>query len=53
MANLSPEFTHERAKKAARTRTSFEHHVEKIVERAPALSVDQVSKLRGVLAENS
>lgn len=40
-----PEFRHRRAKLAARTRTSLDHHIKKVVDAAPELTSDQRDRL--------
>lgn len=40
-----PAFRRERAAKAARTRTSIDHHIEKVVDAAPDLTASQRDKL--------
>jgi hypothetical protein len=42
-----------RARKAARTRTSVDHHIAKVVESARALTDEQVEQLRSLLPEPS
>ncbi|HZX05680.1 hypothetical protein [Kribbella sp.] len=44
-----PEFRQARALKAARARTSVEHHIEKLVEAAPALTPSQRDQLAALL----
>jgi hypothetical protein len=44
-----PQFRHERAVVAARKRTSLAHHVQKVIDKAPALSDDVVEELRQLL----
>jgi hypothetical protein len=45
-----PEFRRRRAAHAAKTRTSVDHYIEKVVEAAPTLTADQVERLRSLLA---
>lgn len=44
-----PEFRHRRAVHAAKTRTSVDHYIEKVIEAAPALTGEQVERLRSLL----
>ncbi|MFD8392536.1 hypothetical protein ACFV2N_25905 [Streptomyces sp. NPDC059680] len=46
---LDPEFTRERARKARAAQLSVEHYVQKIVDRAPELTDEQMEKLRALL----
>jgi hypothetical protein len=39
----------ERARRAAQARESLDRHVAKVVEQAPALTAEQVERLRGLL----
>ena len=45
-----PEFRHRRAVHAAKVRNSVDNHIAKIVDAAPALTADQVERLRSLLA---
>lgn len=47
--NVDPDVAHHRAVKAARTRTSLDHYVAKVVENAPALNAEQLDRLRQLL----
>lgn len=47
--NVDPTVAHERAVRAARARTSLDHHVEKVVENAGELNSDQLARLRALL----
>ena len=44
-----PQARRERGQKAARARTSLDHHIRKVVESAPALTDEQVEQLRSML----
>lgn len=44
-----PEFRRERARKAAKARTSLDHHVQAVIDRAPALTAEQIERLRALL----
>lgn len=44
-----PEFRHRRAVLAAKTRTSVDHYIKKLVEDAPELTPDQRDRLAGLL----
>lgn len=44
-----PAFRHERARKAARARTSIDHYVRAIVDRAPELTDEQRARLAALL----
>ena len=44
-----PEFRHRRAVHAAKTRTSVDHFIEKVVEAAPTLTGEQIERLRALL----
>jgi hypothetical protein len=44
-----PEFRHDRAVKAGRARTTLAHHVQQVIDRAPALPNDVVEELRQLL----
>lgn len=44
-----PQFRRERATKAAKARTSLDYHVRKVVEAAPALTDEQLDRLRQLL----
>ena len=44
-----PEFRRARARKAAKARTSLDHYVAKIVEAAPALTDEQIDRLRQLI----
>lgn len=48
--NLTPEQRIQRARKAALKRTSLDHYVKSVVDRAPELTEDQKVKLRAILA---
>ena len=44
-----PEFRKRRATNAANTRTTLAHHVQQVIDRAPALPDDVVEELRQLL----
>lgn len=44
-----PEFRRERARKAAVARTSPDHHIQQVIDRAPALTDEQVERIRALL----
>ena len=46
-----PSWRRQRATTAAKARTSLDHHVAKVVESAPALTADQLDRLRQLLPE--
>lgn len=47
--SLTPEQLRERARNAALTRTTLDHHVRAIVDRAPMLTAEQAERLRALL----
>jgi len=48
--SLSPAQLQERARKAARARTTPDAHIRALVEKAPPLTREQIDALRGLLA---
>jgi hypothetical protein len=44
-----PAFRTERARRAAATRTSLDHHIQKVVDAAPTLTAEQIERLRALL----
>ena len=44
-----PQFRHQRAQKAARTRTTLAHYINSIVARAPELTPEQRDRLATIL----
>lgn len=44
-----PEFRHERARKAAKARTSTDYYIDKLVRSAPPLTPEQVERIRALL----
>ena len=44
-----PAFRRERARRAATTRTSLDHHIQKVVDAAPTLTAEQIERLRALL----
>jgi hypothetical protein len=44
-----PDFRRRRASHAAKARTSLDYYVQQVVDRAPALTDEQVDRLRGLL----
>lgn len=42
---IDPKVAHERAVKAANARTSLDHYIERVVDRAPELTPEQRDKL--------
>jgi len=47
-----PDFRHRRAQHAALSRTSVDHHIEKLVDAAPKLTDEQKSRLATLLRPN-
>ncbi|MFI8529059.1 hypothetical protein ACIGMX_02230 [Streptomyces aquilus] len=50
---ISPEAAHERAKKARAAQLSVDHYVQKIIDRAPELTDEHITKLRTLLRPGS
>ena len=48
-----PAWRSARARKAAATRTSLEHHIAKVVDRAPELTSEQIDRLREIFRSES
>lgn len=44
-----PDFRHRRAQHAARSRTSVDHYIAKLVDSAPELTAEQRDRLAGLL----
>jgi hypothetical protein len=47
--NIDPVVAHERARKAALARETTDHHIQRIVDRAPSLTAEQIERLRSLL----